>query len=454
MNPLDENELFKIFKTSAKYPNRLIKREDKNHEFKTSFNMANMAMYMKTIAAFANNEGGYIIFGVQDKPHIMLGLDDKALGRFSSLPVEKFTQHLQEYFAPDIEWTHCVYEYKSLSFGIIYIYPAKVKPVICKKSNDGGNNPKYALKESDIYYRYGGRTERIKYPELQRIIDEKRAKEEHQWMRFLINASRIGVENACIMDITKGEISGAGGKIVIDEDLLKKIAFIKEGEFVEKGGAPTLRLVGDVQTIETGKVVVGRTKNVIKAIEQTDIIESFLKNEQVENPIDYIKRICSSTSGNLPVYHYLALCGKDRETVIDELEALTARGNAKKTLIARLKGERVLKTRVFPAKETPASQKRKEYIDLWMAESIPDFTVDEKNLNTCVEALLFMSAEQIKEHEQYIKEKVLALYKVFYETSKSALAQIFRTAICYLDEVLNKKETNDDTREGAENEAR
>lgn len=175
MNPLDENELFKIFKTSAKYPDRLIKREDKNHEFKASFNMANAAMYLKTIAAFANNEGGYIIFGVQDKPHTMLGLDEKALGRFSSLPVEKFTQLFQEYFAPDIEWTNCIYEYKSLSFGIIYIYPAKVKPVICKKLYDGGNNSKYSLKESDIYYRYGGRTERIKYPELQRIIDEKRA---------------------------------------------------------------------------------------------------------------------------------------------------------------------------------------------------------------------------------------------------------------------------------------
>ena len=413
MNPLDENELFKIFKTSAKYPDRLIKREDKNHEFKASFNMANAAMYLKTIAAFANNEGGYIIFGVQDKPHTMLGLVEKPLGRFSSLPVEKFTQLLQEYFAPDIEWTNCIYEYKSLFFGIIYIFPAKVKPVICKKLYDGGNNSKYALKESDIYYRYGGRTERIKYPELQRIIDEKRAMEERQWVRFLMNAARIGVENACIMDISKGEISGAGGKIVIDEDLLKKISFIKEGEFVEKGGAPTLRLVGDVQTIEAGKMVVAKTKNVIKAIEQTDIIESFLKNKRVENPIDYIKRICSSTSGNLPVYHYLALCGKDLETVINELESITVRGNAKETLIARLKGGRVLKMRVFPSRETTAYQKRKEYIDLWLAERIPDFTAGEKNLNTCVEALLFMSADQIQEYEQYIRKKVLALYEAF-----------------------------------------
>mgnify|MGYP000566907243 FL=1 len=151
------------------FPDRLIKREDKNHEFKESFNMANAPMYLKTIAAFANNEGGYIIFGVKDKPHILQGLDDKALDRFATLPVEQFTRLLQDYFAPDIVWKNCIYEYKSLSFGIIYIYPAKVKPVICKKSSDTGNNPRYALKESDIYYRYGGRTERIKYSELQQI---------------------------------------------------------------------------------------------------------------------------------------------------------------------------------------------------------------------------------------------------------------------------------------------
>ena len=441
MNPLDENELFKIFKTSTKYPDRLVKREDKNHEFKTSFSMANIAMYMKTIAAFANNEGGYIIFGVQDKPHVMLGLNEKALEHFSTLPVEKLTQQLQEYFAPDIEWTNCIYEYRSLSFGIIYIYPAKVKPVICKKSNDGGNNPKYALKESDIYYRYGGRTERIKYPELQRIIDEKRAKEEHQWLRFLINASRIGVENACILDISKGEISGGGGKIIIDEDLLKKISFIKEGEFVERGGTPTLRLVGDVQTIETGKMVVAATRNVVKAIAQTDIIEAFLKSEQVSNPLEYIKRICSSTSGNLPVYYYLRMCGKSRDAVIAELETITIRGTAKKTLIERLKGEKVLVTRQFPSKETAASQGRKRNVLLWMAESLSETPVDEKDARYCIEALQFLDVAQIKAHESYIREKLLALYKQYYESSNTVLAQIIRTSICYLVEVLNREET-------------
>ena len=438
IEPLDENELVKIFKTSVKYPNRLIKREDKNHEFKQSFNMANAAMYLKTIAAFANNEGGYIIFGVQDSPHVMLGLNEKALTNFSSLPVEQFTQIIRDYFAPDIEWSNCVYEYKSLSFGVIYVYPAKVKPVICKKNYDSPTNQKYALKESDIYYRYGGRTEKVKYPELQRLIDEKRAKEERQWVQFLMNVAHIGVENACIMDISKGEISGAGGKIVIDEELLKKISFIKEGEFVEKGGSPTLRLVGDVSTIETGKMIVGATKKVIKAIEQTDIVESFLKKEEVDNPIDYIKRICSSTSGNLPFYYYLKMCGKSREDIINEIEALTVRGAAKKTLIARLKGEKTLQQWCFPNTETEASKKRKAKVQLWMSENIPNSLSAENDLKNCIEALLFLNANQIQEHEQYIKRRLLELYKLFYESSSIAIAQVFRTAICYLDEMLYK----------------
>lgn len=42
----------------------------------------------------------------------------------------------------------------------------------------------------------------------------------------------------------------------MDGDLLQKIAFIKEGKFVETNGTPTLRLIGDITKIPTGKVVV------------------------------------------------------------------------------------------------------------------------------------------------------------------------------------------------------
>ena len=43
-------------------------------EFKQSFNKANTAMYAKTMASYANNSGGYIIFGIQDTPRKVIGL--------------------------------------------------------------------------------------------------------------------------------------------------------------------------------------------------------------------------------------------------------------------------------------------------------------------------------------------------------------------------------------------
>ena len=62
-NPLSADILTNLFRTSPKDPLRIINREGSTIEFKESYSHANMAQYFKTIAAFANNSGGYIIFG-------------------------------------------------------------------------------------------------------------------------------------------------------------------------------------------------------------------------------------------------------------------------------------------------------------------------------------------------------------------------------------------------------
>ena len=43
--------------------------------------------------------------------------------------------------------------------------------------------------------------------------------------------------------------------LVLDEGLAEKLRFVKEGQFVEKDGAATLKLVGDVVPIEKVEVV-------------------------------------------------------------------------------------------------------------------------------------------------------------------------------------------------------
>lgn len=430
-NPLSEEILSSIFKTSPKHPDRLIKREDTNHEFKESYNHANMAMYFKTIAAFANNEGGYLIFGVKDTPHTLLGLNEKSLEQFENLNIEIFTQNLNEYLSQTIKWTSTLFEFRKLTFGIIYIYPLTVKPAICKKNYDC-DEKKYSLKDADIYFRYAGRSERIKSADLERIIDERRRNEEKLWLSFIEKASKIGIQNSSLIDMSNGVISEKGGTIFIDEKLLNQIKFIKEGEFNEKKGAPTLRLVGDVQQIETGKLLISPPQKIIKAIEQTDIIESFLKQENVDEPLNYISHICSCFSGYLPVYYYINLSNSTITDAIFLVESNMSRYRGKQTLLKRLKGK-FCSQKVMKKVETELSRQKELYISLWEKENV---NPNDSDIKACVSAITYLKKDIIEAHTSYILSKVHNLYTKYYADAKNDLAQDFRNAIVYLDETL------------------
>lgn len=71
-NYLSSETLTSIFRTSPKDESRIINREGITMEFKESYNHGSMAQYFKAMASFANNSGGYILFGVGDRPLIIL----------------------------------------------------------------------------------------------------------------------------------------------------------------------------------------------------------------------------------------------------------------------------------------------------------------------------------------------------------------------------------------------
>lgn len=435
-DPLSADRLTSIFRTSSKDPLRIINREGSTIEFKESYNHAGMAQYFKTIAAFANNSGGYIIFGVGDKPRRLLGLKDKFLAQFENLKVEEFTKNLMDYFSPEIKWDHCTFEFKGMSFGVIYTFPLYKKPCICKKAYDA-QNPKYTLKEGDIFYRYGGRSERIHYAELSNIIDAARKAEERQWLDFAKRAAKTGVENACLLDLESGVVSGTGASLVIDEELLSKLTFIKEGEFVETKGSPALRLIGDIEGINGGKIVVKETtKRVVKAIEPGDIVKAFLEGTKVEEPLEYLRALCSATSANYPVYFLLKQANENLDSAIKVVDDTTIRGTVKQRLLDRLKGKTIPRTSVSASK-TAASISKAAYRHAWEQENV---SLKEDELSYCLAALMSLDETVIKRHEGYIRKELLKMFDLFYEKAKSTVASDMRKAICRVDEVLYLKE--------------
>jgi len=222
-------------------------RESSTVEFKESFNFAGMAGYAKDFAAFANHSGGYIVFGVTNHPRIPIGLQND---RFENIDEARLTEVVNEYFSPAIEWTRDIYIWNKKRFGIIYVCESNNKPVIAIK--DGGRNQE--IKGGEIYYRYTARTEKIRYAELKEIIDNKIRNERNAWQNLFRRIAKIGPENAAILDTLGGKIESGDRTILIDDELVPTLKFIREGEFDEKKGAITLRLIGDVHPVSVAGV--------------------------------------------------------------------------------------------------------------------------------------------------------------------------------------------------------
>jgi len=248
---LPTNELSRIFTLQTGKP-YLRTKESSTVEFKQSFNYAGLAEYVKDFVAFANNSGGYIVFGVKNRPHIPVGLQSD---HFENIDEARITEIVNQHFSPAIEWTKDTYIWNKKRFGIIYVGEANNKPVIAIK--DGGRNQE--IKDGEIYYRYAGRTEKIRYAEMKQIIDEKIQNERKAWQRLFERIAKIGPENAALLNTLEGEVESGKRTILIDDEILPKLKFIREGEFKEKKGAITLKLIGDVQPVSVvgvkGKVV-------------------------------------------------------------------------------------------------------------------------------------------------------------------------------------------------------
>jgi len=241
---------------------KLFHREGQELEFKEQFNLAGLADYFRDFAAFANNRGGYLIFGVKDSPRSLIGLSESSKDQFEKIDPEKITGYLLDIYTSDIRWEQALFDMRDMSFGVFRIYEAATKPVIARK--DEGRDQ--TIKNGDIYFRYGGRTQKIQHAELESIINRRIEQNNQYWLDLMAKIGRAGPQNAAILDTEKALIEKDDTRVlVLDEGLAQKLKFIKEGEFVEKGGAATLKLVGDVVPVDKVEVIKRVRENLIKA---------------------------------------------------------------------------------------------------------------------------------------------------------------------------------------------
>lgn len=189
----------------------------------------------------------------------------------------------------------------------------------------------------------------------------------------------------------------------------------------------------DIDEISTGKVIVTETaRKVVRAIEPSDIVRVFLENKQVDEPIEYIKRICSATSANYPIYFFIQRASIITSDAISLVKSTTSRGVAKGKLIERLEGKVIPQNRL-PSSATSAGVKKECYRQQWLTGSIPETIED---VGYCIDALFCLSKEDFAKHDQYIRATMLRIYNDEYEKSSSLVASNIRKAICRIDEAI------------------
>ena len=433
-SPFSQECLNAIFKVSDTHSDRLKSRESGRLEFKKAFSVGSLGRYARTMAAYANTKGGYIAYGVNNSPHKMVGLQDD---RFERLDPEKLSEFLNQHLSPEIEWEQHIYEFAGHLFGLLYVKESTCKPVVCTKTT-GGNKPD--LRESEIYYRYRGRSQVIRYPELRTILDERQRAEQLLWLQHVKRIARIGVQEAGVFDLKSGKVTGPGGTFVIDESLLDKLSFIREGEFQERAGTPAVKLVGEAHPV--GEGLLPPTRRIIKTrgIRTPDIIAAFLTNQRVDDPEEYIRQICYESSAYLPVYYFIKQAKLSLTEAITLIKAVPSTSQAKSRLADRLTNDKTLATPV-PKTSSDAAKKKLELLAAIKGQTANgDFSG--KQLKHALLALTMLERKQIK--PKYHRELLKSWIDKFYGDSKVKCDHEFRRAVCFLDAALNREATLDE----------
>lgn len=426
MIPLSTQRLQTLFKESSKNATIIGRHEGYALEFKESFGWQSRNEYLRSMAAFANHSGGYILFCIKRTPNTFIGLSDEALERFNNIDDAQWSALIRSYFAPAFIWEKTTFTYKGMDFGVFYAHMADEKPIICRISEG-------KLRKSAIYYRYKAETTEIDYPELNRIIENEKRKINDMWMQKIKQIETAGIAKTAILNLETGKVDGTNTSLYIDKALLNQIEFINEGTFVDTGGSPVLKIVGDVQPVELGPTVVVETER--EFVLNYDVLFNKLFDQgDVVAPEEYIRQACYIPASTIPIYYFIHKAGLSMTNAIAILDAEANAPSSKRYLRKRLQ-ERVKRHVPLSTLNTGAADHKRSYYEALVNENLvlPDTKEKIKYVLLAIRAL---DKDKVTQHKEYILSLSKQLYSRWYPEQDNGFRGLLREAFCWLDEAL------------------
>ena|GEM_PF-635383 len=335
--PIDVETLSPMFHQDLNGIWRFKFGETDQHECKESFGFKHGDQWLRAIAALANNRGGYIFLGVKDKDtapldgldksYAIVGLKDTA---FRDADPADFAKKIKNALDPTPRYQTAIIQIDGKSIGVIYVEQHPSRPVIAACSiND-------KFKEGDIYFRYTGQSVRIKYSDLRAILDERDVQARKDVLPMVERLLALGPTRALVADLDSGTLGDGKQQIVIDQILVDQIKFIREGDFMQQVGAPTLKLVGTVTAI--GNQVDEVPKIVRDTIGESDIIRDFLQQQKVHFPESYVRQGIDLQRKWLPIFYYVKQTGASPDDLAAKIsKEKTVHKGRRDELVSRLR---------------------------------------------------------------------------------------------------------------------
>lgn len=328
VTPSDDERIAALFSCKKDTDWRLASGETDEIECKREVDTKKLASVVRAIAGMANNKGGVILLGVEDKSGKVVGLADD---QFAKLDLVKLTLAVKAHLQPTPSFRKGVIEVGGAQIGFVCVEPCVDRPVIVHRPGD-------RLDDGAILFRYPAESAPIKFGDLKTLLDERDSRR----LRALVDVTRkvadIGVENSALLNVTNGALEVAGRSMQIDQALVDQITFIKEGQFDEVNGAPTLKLVGEITTTGGAKLPGGR-----RLITDEDVLRNFLDQEPVLEPFEYIRFAVAGTNRDwVPIFFFGNQATLARSELVGLLEGVaTTKTKARAKMVERALGKQL-----------------------------------------------------------------------------------------------------------------
>jgi hypothetical protein len=221
---------------------RVTARESTDLEFKRDMALSTFRKSLKTIAAFANKTGGYIVFGVSDNPRLLVGLGGNVLDEGQQ------SEQISQAISP-LPTTHFVtLDIHGLVLGVLTVDPLPKPPSIAIRDIAGGQGRDPVLRKGTVYTRRRGQTAPITGEEFSQLLLSRDEKTRSEIFTYLSRGRDIGFDQVIVADPRSGaEDDGKEMTFYLPASAAADMNVIDKGTLVQEGGSPAYKLVGNVQ---------------------------------------------------------------------------------------------------------------------------------------------------------------------------------------------------------------